>query len=207
MASPFGAPFARAFIALDAVYVVNLPTAVDEQVQKLSQSRLVESAAGGIGRAVNGHRIRNSQGQGRSGTLERAPEECFGDRAQLLEGNRAGDEARSFHYRSPGAGDGVVDIVSENLSGTHEELIRVRPATDKRTKSRGFCKRDFLSALCRFGIAPDLRVDCVAEPKSLVPQLLNIFRVDLILGRIDSSNRFEQTERNSCVYVRGHLSW
>jgi len=48
-------------------------------------------------------------------------------------------------------------------------------------------------------------IDSVAQSKSLVAKLLDIFLLlGVCLGRVLSANGFEKTERNSSVDCRGH---
>lgn len=98
-----------------------------------------------------------------------------------------------------------VRVSGENGASTSEQLSGVRPTADERSKSFSFREWNALPLLHGVAVTADLCVDCVTQPKSLVPELRNIFRVSLVGWSIDSPNCFEQTERNARVDCPGHL--
>src|SRR6186997_2210639 len=71
--------------------------------------------------------------------------------------------------------DCAVHVVGQNSSRVLEQLFRVGPAPDERSKPSGLGVRNSLASFCGVGIPLDLLIDSIAQAKSLVAELLDIF--------------------------------
>ena len=87
-----------------------------------------------------------------------------------------------------------------------EDTLRIRTPADETRNSACFMNGNRLVALHRVLVAANLRDHSVAQSKSLVAMLLDIFDVDVLSFRnVDRANCFEETERDYGVYRTGHL--
>ncbi len=134
-----------------------------------------------------------AEGQESTRACKSSPKNLDRNLAELTQRERAPDEGRHHSNRAAARGrDSLVDLVRENFSRAVVKILGVRAAADQRRESRCFTVPDALPPLHSVGISPNLLIHRVAEPKSLVAQLVDIFRFfGVDLGRINAANGFQ----------------